>query len=200
MHRTSRTAMVALLCASLLFVAACGSGDDGASSPDTTVASLELSRTPDTGAPVGSADSPTDDGTAPPTSTTGGDGVPIELTGSYCEMAAQAEDQTYSFDFDADDPAKALLEAKEGFATSVATGRILRDAAPAAIAADVDAILEALEQANPRVQAATSMDEVAQAFSNAIDDDFMTHANNVSDYDRDECGIEPDSEPSPSDD
>lgn len=79
-------------------------------------------------------------------------------------------------------------------------GKALRSQAPAAIAYDIDAVLDALEKANPAIQAATTMDEMMTAYSGATDEDFMEHANKISAYDEAECGNASDAPVSPSDD
>lgn len=196
MSRLKQSAMLPLLIVSLLLVGACGSSDDSASS-DGTTSTIALTKAPDDG-DEGTNDS--DDSDAAATTTSAAADEPVELSGSYCDMAKQAEDDTYSLDMDATDPDKALADMKRGFGDSLDNGKALRSAAPAAIADDIDAVLDALETANPKIQAATSMDEALNAFSGVMDPEFIEHANKISAYDEAECGIEAGTLMTPSDD
>ncbi|HET8929829.1 MAG TPA: hypothetical protein VFN21_04145 [Acidimicrobiales bacterium] len=198
MSRLKQSAMIPLLVASLLFVGACSSGDDSASSDDTT-STIAFTKAPDDGA-EGTSDSDDSDADADATTTSAAADEPVELSGSYCDMAKQAEDDTYSLDMDATDPDKALTDMKKGFGESLDNGKALRSAAPAAIADDIDAVLDALETANPKIQGATSMDEAMTAFSGVMDPEFIEHANKISAYDEAECGIDAGTLMTPSDD
>ncbi len=190
MSRLKQSAMIPLLVASLLLVGACGSSDDRATPAGdaaTTTATGESQDDGDTTA--GDDESNGGDSTTPETTSATAD-EPTELSGSYCDMAKQAEDDTYSLDMDATDPDKALSDMKKSFGDSLDNGKALRSAAPAAIADEIDAVLDALETANPKIQAATSMDEAINAFSGVMDPQFIEHANKISAYDEAECGID----------
>lgn len=110
MRRTERSPLIALLVASLLLLGACGSGGDGASS-DGTASTISLTEVPE--------DSPTTTDTGgsgddTPETTTKTSDEAVELSGSYGDMAKHADDDTYSFALDADDPDKALATQSRG--------------------------------------------------------------------------------------
>ncbi len=190
MSRRRRSTLAGLVLASLLFFGACGSGVDTATVSERARTSTTAAAEPDSDGRPSTTRRPDTDvaGTAADSTVPSDDEE--ELSGSYCDLARQADENGPEIDLTSPDKAKALASLKVSYAQGLKTGKALQDVAPDTIADDIDAMVDVVTETNPKVQAATNIDQAVKALRSGMDAGYTAHANKVTEYDRTECGID----------
>lgn len=168
-----RTFILPALFAGLVLVSACGSStSSGSKSSDTTTMKSTT--------------------TAMPATTSGGT---VKLSGSFCDMVVQVTNPSYMSTLFAGtqstNPADQLAAYKKGFATFADTFHKLATAAPAAVKADLDYVVKAVDQVNAQIQSMTTFSDTAltndtKALNSA---EFQAHIDNLKSYSEKSCGV-----------